>query len=327
MATGNGPLQAYKIELETNAFPMKQILLVLCTLFTSLNFNLATSRNAPEAIKLGHSVTLSSDLYTSPVEVNVYLPKSYDAENDDNSQVTAYPVVYLIDGGQEQDYLHIAGIAALASINPYIFEEVIVVGVKTNDRRYELTSINTDPRYDRPAGTLGGSSKFRDMLAKLLIPYIEKEYRTNNRRIVLGESLAGLFITETFLTTPELFTDYIAISPSLWYDDRQLAKQAANLLAKHVDSPRQLYLAMANEGGTMQKGLDELIVAIKSAKLKKLEWVYSDRSKAESHWSIYHQAALYALRWVLPAKPPSFINDPDPWYLIDGANPPDWPGK
>ena len=54
----------------------------------------------------------------------------------------------------------------------------------------------------------------------------------------------------------------MSISPSLWYDDRNLSKSALEFLNKHTDEGRSLYVAMANEGGTMQKGLDELLEAI-----------------------------------------------------------------
>jgi len=129
-------------------------------------------------------------------------------------------------------------------------------------------------------------------LKSKVIQFVEESFRENGKRIVMGESLAGLFITETFLKTPELFTDYVAISPSMWYDDRHLAKASSKYLDQHADQARSLYLAMA--------------------------------SQSDSHWSIYHGEALSALRWLLPAPKPEFADQPDPWYLVEGANPPDW---
>ena len=281
------------------------------------------------AIILGQSYLVQTGNNRTPIEVNVYLPDSYNEAGSINghtneNQTKNYPVLYLIDGGKDQDFKQIAGLGALASINPYIFQEFIVVGIKTQNRRFELTSINIDKRYDRPAGYLGGADEFRSKIQHSVLPFIEEKFRTSSKKIIAGESLAALFISETLLKTPQLFTDYIAISPSLWYDDRRLAKQAVALLKKHDHQSRKFYVTMANEGGTMQKGLDELLNAIDASGLKNLNTRYIDKRDNEFHWTIYHDAMSDALRWILPNPGPEYANEEDPWYLIDGANPPDW---
>lgn len=299
---------------------MKTLFAALCL---SITFNppFASTLTTPFAvseISIGQSHSIlnkKGDAY----EVNIYLPRSYTKEPD-----RRYPVLYLIDGGKDQDFSHIAGLADLASVNPYTFRELIIVGVQTKNRLFELTSMNTDPRYKRPEGAIGGSDEFRYFLKSKVVPFTEETLRTNEKRIVMGESLAGLFIAETLLKTPELFTDYVSISPSMWYDDRHLSKSASELLNKHTTKARSLYVAMASEGGTMQKGLDELLDAIKTSRLKNLRVKYQDKSQSESHWSIYHGEALAALRWLLPAPAPEVIHEPAPWYLVEGGNPPNW---
>ena len=298
---------------------MKTVIIAFCLSVIS-NASFASEKNIgflKNEISIGQSYVVSKkegDNY----EVNIYLPRSYSKKTD-----IQYPVLYLIDGGRNQDFSHIAGLADLASVNPYIYREVIIVGIQTKNRLFELTSMNRDPRYNRPEGSVGGSDEFRAFLKSKVIPYVENKLRTNEKRIVMGESLAGLFIAETLVKTPELFTDYVSISPSLWYDDRYLSKSALSLLNKHNDNTRSLYIAMADEGGTMQKGLDELLGAIKQSKLENLRVKYKDNSQSDSHWSIYHGEALAALKWLLPAEKPSYMNEPTPWYLIEGANPSD----
>jgi len=236
---------------------MKSLAVILILGILCLDARGAESANSSSKseIVIGHSHSLLSkngDTY----EVNVYLPRSYQDDSD-----KTYPVLYLIDGGRDQDFNHIAGLADLASVNPYIFRELIVVGVRTNNRLFELTSINTDPRYNRDEGALGGSDDFRDLLKNKVIPLAEKTLPSNGRRIVMGESLAGLFIAETFLKMPTLFTDYVSISPSMWYDDRHLSKSSLELLKTHSDEQRHIYFAMADEGGTMQKGFKRYSLA------------------------------------------------------------------
>jgi predicted alpha/beta superfamily hydrolase len=316
----------------------------ISTLLLSFLYSIAAAETIPETsvkidseqvINLGQSYRISTDDTSSQIEVNVYLPDSYHNQtpiqqtSDNNATIDKakakhYPVLYVIDGGLQQDFKHIAGLSSLASINPYIFEELIVVGIATQNRLFELTSMNIDKRYDRPAGDVGGADQFRAKIRHIVQPFIDQRYRTSSKKLVVGESLAGLFISETLLKTPDLFTDYIAISPSLWYDDRQLAKQAPELLEKHSDSAISLYLTMANEGGTMQKGLDEFLKAIQHSGLDNLKTQYIDRRNNEFHWTIYHDAVLDALRWILAVPEPDYDNDEDPWYLIEGANPPNW---
>ena len=113
------------------------------------------------------------------------------------------------------------------------------------------------------------------------------------------ESLAGLFVVETFLKDPALFDTYIAISPSLWWDRGSLARSAPALLAAQAPGPRRLYLSLGDEGPAM--GLDPLLAALKTAPPKGLTWRHDPRSE-EHHNTIYHPAASAALRWLYPAK-------------------------
>lgn len=281
--------------------------------------NSVASVSEGKPISIGQSFTLKSIALDDDREINISLPFSYNSAPNGE---TSYSVLYVIDGGLQQDFLHISGLGSLASVSPYIFQELIVVGISTNNRLFETTALNNDPRYDKPKGHLGGSDKFRDHIQQEVVPFIEKNYRTNNRRAVIGESLAGLFIVETFLKTPNLFTDYISISPSLWYDDRALSKNAIARLKSNDFTNRKLYLSMANEGGTMQTGLDELISAIQQVKPRGLDWKYVGRQDSEFHWTIYHGAALDALRWLFPKSLPEYDDTPA-WYLVEGANPPD----
>ena len=128
------------------------------------------------------------------------------------------------------------------------------------------------------------------------MPWVEAKYRTNGQDAVIGESLGGLFITETFLKDPTLFDDYIAVSPSLWWDKMKLAKGAAADLAAMPAGKRRLYLTMADEAGLMQKGLNILIKAIETDTPDGLGWTYVERKDSEGHATIYHVAALDAFR-------------------------------
>lgn len=270
-----------------------------------------------QPIVLGTSYELASTALGGPRRINVRLPAGYASEPS-----RKYPVLYVLDGGVDQDFPHIAGLAQHGEISG-TFDEFIVVGVQTQKRIFELTTPTQDERYTtyfRANGqpvefaSGGGSILFRRHIVEEVIPFIEKTYRTDGRRTLLGESLAAYFVVDTLLRQPAAFHDYIAISPSLWWNREELANGAPALLARQNYSGRRLYITIANEGGTMQRGLDTLLAALRTPAAGALRWTYVDRRKSEFHGSIYHIAALDALRTLYPQ--PWRLGSPLPWLHI-----------
>lgn len=296
------------------------IVVTALALFSAVPILAQTSAAARPArpLVIGQTHRLASPTLGQPREINVWLPPSY-AEG-----TRAYPVLYVIDGGAAQDFHHISGLAQLATISE-TFEEMIVVGIATDVRSRELTAPATDPRFKTPYFTTGprpsgGAATFRRHVTGEVVPFIGRAYRTNGRRALIGESLAGLFVLETFFRSPAAFTDYIAVSPSLWWDGKALSRDAPALLARHDDVARRLYLTMADEGGTMQAGMDAVVAALKAGAPERLAWSYVDRRRTDTHATIYHGAALDALR-TLFAVPP-YPTGPEEWYMREGGVPP-----
>ena len=269
-------------------------------------------------IALGTSYTLNSKVLGQPREINIRLPASYA----DSKANRTYPILYVLDGGVEQDFPHIAGLAQHGEISG-TFDEFVVVGIATKKRIWELTFPTQDERYTtfyRANGepvefaSGGGSDMFRRYIAEEVIPFVEGKVRTNGRRTFMGESLAAFFVVDTLLRRPELFHDYIAISPSMWWNREELGNRAPELLSAHKYSGKRLYVTMANEAGTMQRGLDKLLAALRTPASGDLKWTYVDRRASEHHGSIYHVAALDALRTLYPK--PWRPGSPLPWVHI-----------
>ncbi len=211
-----------------------------------------------------------------------------------------YPVLYLIDGGLAQDFPHIAGLTQYGAVSG-MFEEMIVVGIETRDRRADLTWRSTDPAENVDFPTNGASFLFRGFLTEDVKPLIEAKYRTNGDDALIGESLAGLFIVETFLKQPAAADVFIAISPSLWWDNGSLGKEAKKILDDYPQGEREIYLAIASEKGAMREAMLAVVKALKKEKPKGVAWMFSDRPDLE-HSTIYHREALEALVWAFPRK-------------------------
>lgn len=220
--------------------------------------------------------------------INVYLPPGYDA-----STGKTYSVLYMPDGGVQEDFPHIANTID-AGIRAGEMQPIVLVGIENTERRRDMsgpTSVATDREI---APVVGGSATFRSFISTELMPEIQARYRVTDESGIVGESAAGLFIVETFFLQPELFDIYIAISPSLWWNDEGLVKQAADRLAGWSDLDIDLYLSSANEGD-IAPPVSRLAEALRNNAPSGVRWTYKPRPDLR-HNNIYRSVAPTVLR-------------------------------
>ena len=256
---------------------------------------LAQVHPAGTPIVIGQSYALPSAIMGTPREINVWLPTGYDGG------AARYPVLYVLDGGQTQDFHHISGLAQLGTVVGTT-RDVIVVGIASVDRRNELALPTDIPELVARYPTLGHSDQFRRFVAEEVMPFIDGHFRTSDESALMGESLAGLFVVETFLKAPDMFDAYIAVSPSLWWDRGALTHQSGMLVAGHPAGSRSLILTLGDEGAEMDGLMGELVASLGEHGQPDLDWTFQPRP-AESHATIYHGAALDAFRslYAIPA--------------------------
>lgn len=281
---------------------MKSIVLALAALLVLAAPAAAQSPFAGPGtpVVIGQGYDLPSKVMGDTRRINVQLPPGYDdAENKDRR----YPVLYLLDGGAGwQDFAHIAGIVQQGGTWG-VNAPVILVGIESRDRRAEFTQPSSDAGERKDFPTHGKADTFRRFLAEELKPAVDAAYRTDGTDGLIGESLAALFVVDVFLTHGGDFDRYIAISPSLWWGQQALARSADARLAAPNQPPRKLWLSIADEGGTMQSGVDLTVAALKAHPNPAVTWTYAPYP-AEKHSTIYHPAATRAIREVFPAPSP-----------------------
>jgi len=245
---------------------------------------------------LGETFHLDSKLLAERRVINVYLPPGY------HRGATSYPVLYMPDGGVQEDFPHITGLVDV-SIKNQVIRPMLVVGVENTERRRDLVGPTTVAEEHRIAPHAGGADRFRQFLRDELKPYIAAHYRVTAESALVGESLAGLFVLESLLAEPELFDSYIAVDPSVWWNQQAVVRGAAARFAAWSAGPRTLYLATSEEKET-QDGAEILIAAIRAAKPSGLVWHYQPLPD-EHHNTIFPVAALQAFRTLFaqPAKP------------------------
>jgi predicted alpha/beta superfamily hydrolase len=256
------------------------------------------AQSEPTPIVIGQSYALPSAVLGATREINVWLPPGY-AESG-----RSYPVLYLLDGGTTwQDFHHISGLAQLGTVNGTT-RDIILIGIASVDRRNELALPTENPELIARYPTHGQSERFRRFIADEVQPFVESRFRTNGETALMGESLAGLFVVETFLKEPQMFDAWVAVSPSLWWDGGRLAQQSGAHLRDHSNDARTLILTMGNEGAEAQALMETLTANLREHASPGLTWTFQPRPD-ETHATIYHGAALDAFRRLYALPPPA----------------------
>lgn len=202
----------------------------------------ATAQPLPRGeylVQVGVADSVYSDVLGEQRQFWVHLPNEGDLQEGHR-----YPVIYLLDGG-----VHLGGLAAIqAYYDHFRLPEMIVVGISNRiHRTRDLTPSAVETRQGLMAEASGGAEAFTRFLAEELIPTIDRAYPTSGHRTLIGHSYAGLFTIHTLVRHRDLFRNYVAIDPSLDWDDQALLHEATAALAEGDFSGTGLYVSLANE--------------------------------------------------------------------------------
>lgn len=238
--------------------------------------------------------------------LNIYLPEGYKPDD-----TTRYPVIYLLDGSADEDFLHVVGLVQFNSFS-WInrVPPSIVVGIANVDRRRDFSYATTIEEDKKRFPTTGHSDKFIAFIEKELQPFIEKKYKPNSTKTIIGQSLGGLLATEILFKKPALFNKYIIISPSLWWDNASLLNQQPAILQENFTQPTTICIAVGKEGlapttipHVMEVEANVLAEKLQQSKSKAVT-TYFDYLPQEDHGTIAHQAISNAFK-VLYKNPAS----------------------
>ena len=253
--------------------------------------------NTAQPLAIGETFTLESKVLGETRRINVYFPPGYAGTE------LRVPVLYMPDGGIAEDFLHVAGLVQVGVGNETM-RPFLLVGIENTERRRDMTGPTNNAEDKKIAPRVGGSAAFRKFIRDELMPDVKKRYRTTDETAIVGESLAGFFVVETFFLEPDQFDTYIAIDPSLWWNDHKLVDGAAASLYARPRNAKSLFLASSSE---FRGDVDATatLADILRADAPGLRWHY-EKMPEEKHATIYQPAALKAFRLMLgpvPAAP------------------------
>jgi hypothetical protein len=139
-----------------------------------------------------------------------------------------------------------------------------------------------DPEHMRAVGsegTSGNAEKFLRFMRNELMPYINSNYRTDPEdATIVGASFGGLFALYALFHEPEIFRRYVALSPSLWWDEKVMFEYEREYASKHAELPAKLFLSVGSieelesANAHMMSNLKEFARILEQRKYVGLEW-------------------------------------------------------
>jgi predicted alpha/beta superfamily hydrolase len=244
-----------------------------------------------DQLVLGKYITLQSEILNEARRIFIRVPFGYEQTS------TKYAVLYLLD--ENAHSIHASGTVSFLSANG-VMPQTIIVGIPNTARNRDFT-----PTVSAETPNSGGADNFIKFLREELIPYIDKNYRTEPQRILFGHSLTAMFSIYTLLTNPDLFNGYISASPYLMYDNNNIIKLAEkNLPGLSLPNNKFLYITLGNEPDYFES-INKLTSLLKEKSPERLKWDYvymeNDDHGTIPLKTIYNAFEMIYDGWRLPA--------------------------
>jgi predicted alpha/beta superfamily hydrolase len=191
-----------------------------------------TSLFAQDDVSIGKYKKFQSGILGGEVTYLVHLPDGYDKSTED------YPVIYMMNGQSVSSFANAA--ATLDNLSNERIPDMILIGISNTGVAASYRSCPDDSGNVKPGDSFG---KF---LKEDLIPEVRKNYRTNDYKILFGQSNTGLFVLYSFLTQPDLFNAYVVASPMFGWCPQYYTDKTRVFLKNNPSLNRKLYMSYGN---------------------------------------------------------------------------------
>ena len=218
-----------------------QIISIIVLIFFFQQFaSSQTNQNVQFLQKVGALDSIYSESLKEYRKFYVQLPANYNTNKNKK-----YPIIFSLDG--EVLLPTVNNVQSFYSGG--FMPEMVLVGISNaNNRTRDLTTSKIKERYGMPINEEnGGAANFSNFIEKELIPFIENKYRVTNFRTLIGHSYGGLFAIYTLINHPQLFSNYVAIDPSLDWDDQKLLTEAQEKLSSKNYKGKSLFMSLSGQ--------------------------------------------------------------------------------
>ena len=233
-----------------------KILIKVMVLLLAIWSCITGAQSTQEQIQLTHPEI------STPLVFNVQLPQGYAAKTEKR--------YVLMFNFHPYSNTYLSGMHDWMSHNgewPWL--ETIIVTPQTGNQSAQL--------FDRS----GVTTPLLDFFEDVLLPAIDKRYRTNGFRIISGFRVDGSIVLSALLHKPSMFNAYFAISPELKNDMAGVMSSLSKRLEGLDTTPR---LLIVSHGGSVKERhqvdeYDSLAHQLANHAPRSLEWHVKDYSE------------------------------------------------
>ena len=240
-------------------------------------------------------VPLTSAIMNEKRKLLIHLPESY-AYNITKK----YPILFVFDGSSQDNHLAYHN-TILSSIG--MNAEFITVGIPNTrgNRSRDLTPGDMKIDIDDIHSKKGNGTTFLDCIEKEIIPFMEKNYRVNEHKMLAGNSRGGLLVMHAFLEKQTVFDAYFCFSPAFWREDHKIVQRFKAHNEKNT-TPKFLFMSLgSDENEKMKNGFFKMKATLENKDMKNLIWkshitphavhsnnAYKSSPQALKEWGIYY---------------------------------------
>ncbi|MCX6305427.1 MAG: alpha/beta hydrolase-fold protein [Bacteroidetes bacterium] len=243
---------------------------ILTTLLILAQFIICHAQLKKSDFAIGDKISFESKILHERRSIVVIPPYNYKDWPDEK-----FPVVYVLDPGN--NLFATFGIVNYYSDMLKIMPRMIIVGVVSGDREKDYLPA---PSKEQPTG--GGADKFLRFIDSELVPFIDSAYPASSERCIIGHSAGGLFAVYALEHKPDLFSSFICIDPSLWYDNHSCTSEMPGFLKKNETIRKSIFISLSNE---KEMGVFPFIEVLEKYAPAGIKWDYI-HYKNETHNSL-----------------------------------------
>jgi predicted alpha/beta superfamily hydrolase len=202
---------------------MKKIalLIIVCLVETTIF--------AQDDVSVGKYKKFQSGILGGEVTYLIHLPEDYE------NSTKEYPVIYMMNGQSVSSFANAA--ATLDNLSNERIPDLILIGISNTGVAANYRSCPDDSGNVKPGDSFG---KF---LKDDLIPEVKRNYRTNDYKILFGQSNTGLFVLYSCLIQPDLFNAYVVASPMFGWCPQYFTEKTRAFLKNNPSLNNKIYVA------------------------------------------------------------------------------------
>jgi predicted alpha/beta superfamily hydrolase len=227
----------------------------------------------------------------------IKLPRSYQYNTEKK-----YPVIYLTDALYT---FQIVSGATRFPMNTGKMQEAIIVGISYSNGSGGHASRVRDYTHIEDHSWKYQTGKAKEhigFIKKSVFSFIEKNYRVNDSRTYVGNSLGGLLGAYILFTKPDMFNNYVLGSPSVWFKDNDIL----NIKTEPNLNKHKVFIAVgANETIELDSPRHDMVKGAKSLQLKLSGKLFPNTKvklltiQGANHETAFPTTAIQGLYWLL----------------------------